>query len=240
VRDCQAFSSLVSTVVSNDYEQACICCVKWLYELVRSQSQGVLARFCRYHDFVANVFRDQQKYDDATLHCHKGLQLAKRLNKDEIKALLLYEWGYTLWAANRFDEAVQKYEEARRYEQILPSNLKGCLLLDTGCASGEVAQTKEQKREVMALVDRAGSIVRGNWKGDDPYFLLKHFFGMHPQAAPEKGLAPSLVSKDGALDSPLDSIPVISLQRGCLGHLSLVAIHRGRFQEATEQWLVGT
>jgi DNA-binding XRE family transcriptional regulator len=195
---------------------------------------------CRYHDFVANVLRDQQKYDDATLHCQKGLRLAKWLNKDEIKALLLYEWGYTLWAADRFDEAVHKYEEARRYEQRLRVDLRGCLLLDTGRGRAMVARTKDEKREAIALVDRVGSIVRGNWKEEDPYFLLKYFFGMYPQAAPEKGLAPSLVSKDGALDSPLDSIPVISLQRGCLGHLSLVAIHRGRFQEATEQWLVGT
>jgi transcriptional regulator with XRE-family HTH domain len=126
---------------------------------------------CRYHDFVANVLRDQQKYEEAIEHCDKGLRLAKRLNKDEIKALLLYEWGYTLWVADRFDEAVQKYEEARRYEQRLPNNLKGCLLLDSGCADGEVAQTKEQKREVMALVDRAGTIVRGNLKEEDPYFL---------------------------------------------------------------------
>jgi tetratricopeptide (TPR) repeat protein len=126
---------------------------------------------CRYHDFVANVLRDQQKYEEAIEHCEKGLRLAKRLNKDEIKALVLYEWGYTLWVADRFDEAVQKYEEARRYEQKLPCNLKGCLLLDTGCASGEVAQTKEQKREVIALVDRVGNIVRGNWKEEDPFFL---------------------------------------------------------------------
>jgi transcriptional regulator with XRE-family HTH domain len=126
---------------------------------------------CRYHDFVANVLRDQEKYHEAIEHCHKGLRLAKRLNKDEILALILYEWGYTLWETDRFDEAVQKYQEARRYEQRLPSNLKGCLLLDTACASGEVARTPDAKREVIALMDHAGTIVRSNWKGADPYFL---------------------------------------------------------------------
>jgi transcriptional regulator with XRE-family HTH domain len=126
---------------------------------------------CRYHDFVANVLRVQRKYDAAIEHCNKGLRLAKWLNKDELKALVLYEWGYTLWAADRFDEAVQKYEEARRYEQRLRVDLRGCLLLDTGCAGGEVAKTKDAKREAIALVDRVGSIVRGNWKEADPYFL---------------------------------------------------------------------
>jgi hypothetical protein len=65
------------------------------------EKKPIYELLCRYHDFVANVLRDQQKYDEAILHCNKGLRLAKRLNKEEILALLLYEWGYTLWAADR-------------------------------------------------------------------------------------------------------------------------------------------
>jgi hypothetical protein len=133
--------------------------------------KSIYELLCRYHDFVVNVFRDQQQYDAAIEHCNKGLRLAKRLNKDEILALVLYDWGYTLWEADRVDEAVQKYGEARRYEQRLRVDLRGCLLLDTGCAGAQVARTPEKKREAIALIDRVGSIVRSKAVEEDPYFL---------------------------------------------------------------------
>jgi tetratricopeptide (TPR) repeat protein len=128
---------------------------------------------CRYHDFVANVFCDQEEYDEAIQHCNKGLRLAKRLRSDELKALVLYDWGQVLWEADRLNEAVQKYEEALRYEQKLRVDLRGCLLQDYGCARAQVAKTPEKKREAIAFVDRAGDFVRRKEIGDDPYFL--HF-----------------------------------------------------------------
>jgi transcriptional regulator with XRE-family HTH domain len=131
------------------------------------------ALLCRYHDFVANVLLDQREYDDAIVHWTKGLRLAKRVRSGELTVLMLYGWGSTLWAADRVDEAVQKYEEARRYERALPNNLLGCLLLDTGCVGAMVAQTPQERTEAIALMDRVGKIVRNSWKDADPYFL--HF-----------------------------------------------------------------
>jgi transcriptional regulator with XRE-family HTH domain/tetratricopeptide (TPR) repeat protein len=126
---------------------------------------------CRHHDFVVNVLRDQGKYDEASQHCHKARPFAKRLNRDELKALVLYELGSTLRPTDRLEEAREYYEKALRYEQRLPHNLRGCLLLDTGHAQAEAAQTKEQRREAIALVDRAADLLRGNWNEADPYFL---------------------------------------------------------------------
>jgi len=88
-----------------------------------------------------------------------------------LKALVFWYWGDTLEEAGRLDEALQKYAEARRYEQSLPSNLKGSILLDSGHTEAQAAQTKEAKREAIVLVDLAGNIIRNNPKEDDPYFL---------------------------------------------------------------------
>jgi transcriptional regulator with XRE-family HTH domain len=143
------------------------------------EKKPIYALLCRYHDFVANVLRDQQRYDDAIVHCNKGLRLAKRVNKEELTALMLYEWGSTLWEADRLDEAKQQYEEARRDAQQLPNNLRGCLLLDIGCLGTLTAQTKDEKREAIALVDRVGSLVSGNLDEYDPYFLHFNFDRYH-------------------------------------------------------------
>jgi transcriptional regulator with XRE-family HTH domain len=126
---------------------------------------------CRYHDLVANVLCDQQRYDDAILHLGKALRFATWLNKDEIKALVLYDYGYPLRLLGRLDEAVRKYEEARRYEQKLRVDLRGSLLLDTGSAEAMVAKTPEKKREAIALIDRVGNMVRSKEVEEDPYFL---------------------------------------------------------------------
>jgi transcriptional regulator with XRE-family HTH domain len=126
---------------------------------------------CRYHDFVANVLRDQGKYDEASQHCNKARPFAKFLNRDDLKALVLYELGSTLRPVDRLEEALSNYEKALCYEKRLPHNLLGCLLLDTGHAQAEAAQTKEQRREAIAFVDRAADLLRGNWNEADPYFL---------------------------------------------------------------------
>jgi transcriptional regulator with XRE-family HTH domain len=128
---------------------------------------------CRYQDFVTNVLRDQGEYDAALIHAHKALQFAKLVNRDELKVLALYALGSTLRPTDRLEEALHNYEKALRFEQRLPSNLLGCLLLDTGHAEAEAAQKPDAKREAIAFVDRAGDIVRGKWIEADPYFL--HF-----------------------------------------------------------------
>jgi transcriptional regulator with XRE-family HTH domain len=128
---------------------------------------------CRYHDFVANVLCDQQEYDAALSHCNKALRLATWRNSDQLLALALTASGNVLWETDHLTEALHKYEKARRYEQRLPNNLRGSLLLDTGRAGAQAAQTPEKKREAIALIDRAGSLVRSGEIEDDPYFL--HF-----------------------------------------------------------------
>lgn len=98
-------------------------------------------RACRYHDFVASVLCEQQRYDGAILHLDKALRFAIWPNKDELKVLVLYDHGYVLWEADRFDDALLKYEEARCYERKLPKNLRGALLLETGSAGAHAAKT---------------------------------------------------------------------------------------------------
>ncbi len=61
------------------------------------------------------------------------------------KALVLYDCGWVLWETDRFDEALLKYEEARSYEQKLPGNLKGALLLETGSTGAHAAKTPETR-----------------------------------------------------------------------------------------------
>jgi len=113
------------------------------------------------------------------LHLEKALQFAQLRNNDELKALALYNYGITLWKADRHDEALQKYEQARRYEQRLPRNLKGALLLDTGSTEAQVAETPEKKKAAIALVDQAGTILRSKGIEEDPYFLSFNLDSYH-------------------------------------------------------------
>ena len=87
------------------------------------------------------------------------------------KSLVLYDYGYTLWQAGRIDKALQKYKQARRYEQRLPSNLRGSLLLETGRTEAQAAKTPEKQDAAIALVDQVGNIVRSKGIEEDPYFL---------------------------------------------------------------------
>jgi transcriptional regulator with XRE-family HTH domain len=135
------------------------------------EKKPIYGLLCRYHDFIANVLRDQEKYDKATEHWNKGLRLAKRSGSHSLIALILYDWGYALGQAGGFDYALCKYEEARRNAQRLPDNLRSCLLLDTGCAKAECATTRDEKRDAIVFIDLVGPIVRGNQKAADPYFL---------------------------------------------------------------------
>src|SRR5579864_6646884 len=84
---------------------------------------------CRFHDLVANMLLDQHKYDRALLDLEKALRFAQLLQKDELKALVLHDYGDALWLAGRSDKALRKYKEARRYEQRLRVDLRGSLLL---------------------------------------------------------------------------------------------------------------
>jgi len=126
---------------------------------------------CRFHDLVANVLCDQQEYDKALVHLEKSLQFAELLNKDELKALVLYDYGYALWCTDRYDKALEKCEEARRYEQRLSRNLRDALLLETGSTAAYVAEKPEEKKAAIALVDRAGNSLRSKGIEADPYFL---------------------------------------------------------------------
>jgi hypothetical protein len=126
---------------------------------------------CRFHDLVACILGDQQKYDEALVQLEKALQFAQLLNHDELKAFVLYDYGDILWNTGRLDKALEKYEQARRYEQRLPRNLKGSLLLETGSTEALVAETQEKKDAAMALVDQVGTIVRSKEIEEDPHFL---------------------------------------------------------------------
>jgi len=126
---------------------------------------------CRFHDLVACILGDQQEYDEALVHLEKALQFAQLLNDDELKVLVLHDYGIILWKAGRPGEALKRYQEARRYEQRLPDNLRGALLLETGSTKALVASTPDKKDAAIALIDQVGNIVRSNRKEADPYFL---------------------------------------------------------------------
>src|SRR5437762_5020686 len=178
--DVEEYTALLAdyyaTYVSNPTQISMInidLCIKALYrELPHvKEKRPIQELLCRFHDLVANLLLDQQKYDDAMVDLEKALQFAHLLNKDDLKAFVLYDYGYALWLAGRFDEALQKYEEARRYERNLPSNLRGALLLETGGTAARAAETPDQKNAAIMLVDRSGNVVSSKEIEADPYFL---------------------------------------------------------------------
>src|SRR5204862_7543374 len=115
---------------------------------------------CGYHQFVAHMLRDHQRYNDAIEHLDKALLLAESLNKDDLKALVLHRRGRTLENAGRIGEAVNDYKKARTYEQGLSSNFNGSIFLHAGLVEARAAQTEQAKKAAISLIDRVGNIVR--------------------------------------------------------------------------------
>ena len=126
---------------------------------------------CRFHDLVANILCDQHKYHEAMVHLEKASSFAEMLKSDELKVLVLYNYGYALWLAGRFDKALEKYEAARCYEQRLPGSLRDSLLLDGGRTESLVAETPDERDAAITLVDRVGNSLRSKGIEEDPYFL---------------------------------------------------------------------
>jgi len=130
---------------------------------------------CEYHQFVAHLLRDQQKYNTAIEQMNKAYQMARILQNTELTALVLHRRGNTLCDAGRIDEAVRDYEKAKQYEEKLPRNLHGSLLLHAGLVGAKSARSDEGKQKsAIALIDRGGWIVRDLQKEEDPYFLKLH------------------------------------------------------------------
>jgi transcriptional regulator with XRE-family HTH domain/tetratricopeptide (TPR) repeat protein len=148
-------------------------CIDALYhELPRVREKKPLQELlCRFHDLAANILCDQQEFNDAMVQLEKASSFAALLKSDELKALVLYDYGYALWTADRFDKALEKYEEGRRYEQRVPRNLRNSLLLETGSTKALVAQTPEKRDTAITLVDRVGNSLRSKGIEEDPYFL---------------------------------------------------------------------
>jgi hypothetical protein len=126
---------------------------------------------CGYHQFVAHVLRDSQRYDDAIDHLDKAFLFAESLDRDELKALVLHRRGRTLENADRIGEALRDYEKARKYEQRLPADLSGAMLLHAGLVDAKVAKTEKAKKAAISLLDRVGTLVRNSQRSQDPYFL---------------------------------------------------------------------
>jgi tetratricopeptide (TPR) repeat protein len=126
---------------------------------------------CSYHQLAANLSRDRQLYDDAVIHLNKAFQMAKLLRNDELKALVLFSRGWIFWSAHRVDHAVIDFQKARMYERNLPCYLNSPILLLSGQAKAVTAESKREKEDAIALIDRGGNIVRKSQNRDNPHFI---------------------------------------------------------------------
>ena len=127
---------------------------------------------CDYHLFVGDqLLKDLQRYDEALLQMDKAMFFAETLNKAELKAMTLYRRGNILNDAERFDEAVQAFGQARTYEKDVPDYLLTSILWRSGISDANTAKTEAKKMAAIALVDRAGNIVRAAQNRQSPYSL---------------------------------------------------------------------
>ncbi len=118
---------------------------------------------CDYHQFVGHLWRDRQIYNMAIGYLDRARFFANLLNNDELQATCLLRRGHTLNDADRSDESVQAFEEAKLLEKNLPHFLNGSLLLYSGPAYARAAQSdKEKQNAAIKLLDRGGNMVRAN------------------------------------------------------------------------------
>lgn len=137
----------------------------------REQRPEIHNLLCDYHRFVAAILRNGQRYVASLEHTDKALLFADELRKAEMRAICLLDRGHTFRDAERFEEAVQAFEEARLYEKGLSSYLDGSLLLYAGPAYAGAARTERERSAAIALLDRGGNIVRAAHSQDSSYLF---------------------------------------------------------------------
>jgi tetratricopeptide (TPR) repeat protein len=122
---------------------------------------------CDYHQFISLPLCDQCHYDTAIEHLNKAFRFAEF--GDEQKALVFGRRGLTLWKADRIDESLMDFGKAWQFEKKLPNNLRGILLLESGRARAQKAETKQERTEVLRSIDLVGGLIRGNHQEEDPH-----------------------------------------------------------------------
>jgi transcriptional regulator with XRE-family HTH domain len=137
----------------------------------REQKVQMMELLCGYHQFMANLLRDAQEYDASVVHLNKAYQLAKKLDKKELIALVLHRRGITLQEQGNIQDAVRDYGEARTYEAFLPANLVGSILLESGLVAAKDARSDKERRAALKFLERGGTIARTSERVEDPHFL---------------------------------------------------------------------
>jgi tetratricopeptide (TPR) repeat protein len=215
-----------------------LCIDTLSHELLDGREKKPLQELiCRFHDLVANILCDRQEYQEALLQLEMALGFAYRLNKDELKVLLLHDYGNILWYADRFDEALKKYEEARCYERSLPSNLRGSLLLGSGQVKALTAETKGQQDAAIVLVDQVGRIVRSSSSKveEDPYFLglnLDRYHLVRSRSLIAVGRNRDAIAELQLVKAGLESSPHRQANRDI--HLAQAHANLGKYSEAAD------
>ncbi len=152
---------------------------------------------CGYHEFLANALRDHHQYNDALDHLEKALLLADTLERDDLKAVILYRKGSTYDDADLLDKAADSYRNAKVYERKLPSNLRGSIFLCGGLTNAKTARNVEHQDAAIRRIDSVGTLIRNGLKEENPHFLNLDVNHYHI----DKGVALIAIGRDkDALD----------------------------------------
>ena len=140
---------------------------------VRNEQPQLQELLFEYHQFVANLHRDQQNYAGSIEHLDKALLFAEHLDKAELKARVHYSQGYISYSAHRIDDALCDFNAARQYENKLPDYLNGPTRMYIGeVAAKSVKQDRKTKQKsALPLLDSGGKMARSHEGKENPYFI---------------------------------------------------------------------
>lgn len=135
------------------------------------QGTQIIELLCDHHQFIANILRDQQYYNEALDHLNKAFRLAQKINQKELLALILHRRGITLQEQGNIAAALDDYATARTFEPYIPLPLKGAILLEAGHVQAKAARSETDKLDALKTIDQGGRITRLAPFEDDRHFL---------------------------------------------------------------------
>lgn len=143
---------------------------------------SLLWLLCDYQQFIAGLFRDHTRYDEALAYQNKTYVVAKSLvqstNDRDILPLVLLHRAITYHEMNNFPAAAS---DLRRALSLKPPSvhLQGAIRSELGHVLAHSATDKAGKNEALTFLDSAGTFLDACKKEPDPYFVKFNEEGWH-------------------------------------------------------------
>ncbi|QBD76361.1 hypothetical protein EPA93_10210 [Ktedonosporobacter rubrisoli] len=134
------------------------------------RQKELLLLLCDFQQFIAGIFRDHSQYDQSLTYQNKAYAIAKSLNDNEVKSLVLWRRGLTYHEQGDLVAASNDLSKALTFNSSSVL-LEGGIRASLGHVLAHAATDKTDFLEAFKMLDKAGSLLDAAKKEPDPHFI---------------------------------------------------------------------